>query len=79
MSTKLGLQAMVDRGAMLPNEWRAVLNLAPLPGGDEPIRRLDTAVVNAVETLSRQLGGDHDVDILSAIHKLLGDRKESVP
>lgn len=43
MSTKLGLQAMVDRGAMLPNEWRAVLNLAPIDGGDVPIRRLDTA------------------------------------
>lgn len=45
MSTKLGLQAMVDRGAMTPNEWRAVLGLAPIEGGDEPIRRLDTAVV----------------------------------
>lgn len=43
MSTKLGLLAMVDRGAMLPNEWRAVLNLAPIDGGDVPIRRLDTA------------------------------------
>lgn len=46
MSTKLGLMAMVDRGAMTPNEWRAVHNLAPLEGGDEPIRRLDTALVN---------------------------------
>lgn len=46
LKTKLGLVAMVDRGAMLPNEWRATLGLAPLPGGDEPIRRLDTAVVN---------------------------------
>jgi HK97 family phage portal protein len=45
MQTKLGLQAMVDRGAMTPNEWRSVLNLAPLPGGDNPIRRLDTAEV----------------------------------
>lgn len=79
MSTKLGLQAMVDRGAMLPNEWRAVLNLAPLPGGDEPIRRLDTAVVNAVASLSRQLGGQHDADILAVIRQLLGDRKESMP
>jgi hypothetical protein len=45
MSTKLALREMVDRGAMLPNEWRAVFNLAPVPGGDKPIRRLDTAVV----------------------------------
>ena len=40
------MQAMVDRGAMTPNEWRAVLNMVPLPGGDEPIRRLDTQVVD---------------------------------
>lgn len=46
MSTKLALQAMVDRSAMTPNEWRAALNLAPLPGGDTPLRRLDTQVVN---------------------------------
>ena len=52
MSTKLALVAMVDRGAMLPNEWREVLNLGPIEGGDKPIRRLDTAVVdsNAVDT-----------------------------
>lgn len=43
ISTKLGLQAMVDRGALTPNEWRAAFNLAPVPGGDKPIRRLDTA------------------------------------
>ena len=46
MSTKLALSQMVDRGAMTPNEWRAVFNLAPVPGGDEPIRRLDTAPVS---------------------------------
>lgn len=45
MSTKLALQAMVDRGAMTPNEWREVMNLAPIEGGDKPIRRLDTAPV----------------------------------
>ena len=49
MTTKLGLVAMVDRGAMTPNEWRTVLNLGPIEGGDKPIRRLDTAPVdNAV-------------------------------
>lgn len=42
MQTKLALQAMVDRGAMSPNEWREVLNMAPVPGGDQMIRRLDT-------------------------------------
>lgn len=45
ISTKLALQAMVDRGAMTPNEWREVMNLAPIEGGDKPIRRLDTAPV----------------------------------
>lgn len=43
--TKLSLVAMVDRGAMTPNEWRATMNMAPIAGGDEPIRRLDTAEV----------------------------------
>lgn len=45
MNTKLQLVQMVDRGALTPNEWREVFNLAPIKGGDEAIRRLDTAVV----------------------------------
>lgn len=45
MSTKLGLQAMVDRGAMTPNEWREVLNLPPVADGDKPLRRLDTIAI----------------------------------
>lgn len=45
MATKLALKEMVDRGAMRPNEWRAVFNLAPVPGGDKLVRRLDTAEV----------------------------------
>jgi HK97 family phage portal protein len=45
MATKLKLSEMVDRGALTPNEWRHVFNLAPVEGGDKPIRRLDTAVV----------------------------------
>lgn len=48
LSTKLGLWQMVDRGALTPNEWRKVLNFAPVPGGDEPIRRLDTGTVKEV-------------------------------
>lgn len=51
LGSKLAMQAMVDRGAMTPNEWRAVLNMAPLPGGDEPIRRLDTQVVDMADRL----------------------------
>lgn len=40
---KINLVQMVDRGAMTPNEWREAMNLAPIDGGDVPIRRLDTA------------------------------------
>ncbi|HSQ88091.1 phage portal protein [Romboutsia sp.] len=46
MSTKLNLVHMVDRGALVPNEWRQILGFGPIKGGDEPIRRLDTAVVD---------------------------------
>lgn len=46
LSTKLALQAMVDRGALTPNEWRETFNLSPVEGGDEPIRRLDTQTVS---------------------------------
>lgn len=49
MATKLNLMQMVDRGALTPNEWREVLNLPPVEGGDKVIRRLDTAVVNEIE------------------------------
>ncbi|GLC32913.1 phage portal protein [Clostridium omnivorum] len=50
MSTKLNLLQMVDRGALTPNEWRKLLGgLAPLEGGDKPVRRLDTAVVGGGE------------------------------
>ncbi len=48
MASKLALVAMVDRGAMVPNEWRAVMNLAPIEGGDQPIRRLDTVPTSQV-------------------------------
>jgi HK97 family phage portal protein len=46
MKTKLALVQMVDRGAMTPNEWRQILNMGPIEGGDKPIRRLDTATVS---------------------------------
>lgn len=60
ISTKLNLMAMVDRGAMTPNEWRATFNLAPVPGGDNPIRRLDTALVETKETETE--GGNADAN-----------------
>lgn len=46
LQTKLALVSMVDRGALTPNEWRATFNLGPIPGGDKPLRRLDTAQVD---------------------------------
>lgn len=64
MATKLNLLQMVDRGALTPNEWREVLNLPPVEGGDKVIRRLDTAVVNEIEdkiynkVLKELKGGD---------------------
>ncbi len=46
MQTKLSLVNFVDRGILNPNEVRGILNLAPIPGGDEYIRRLDTRPVS---------------------------------
>ncbi len=49
MATKLGLVAMVDRGALTPNRWCGIMNLPPVPGGDEPLRRLDTQTVKQAQ------------------------------
>lgn len=51
LTTKLALQAMVDRGALTPNEWRETFNLAPVPDGDKPLRRLDMQTVNEIHRL----------------------------
>lgn len=48
--TKLQFVSMVDRGAMTPNEWRMLFNMAPLEGGDSPIMRLDTARIGGEKT-----------------------------
>lgn len=50
MKTKLGLERMVDRGSLTPNEWRKILNLGPIEGGDKPVRRLDTAEIKGGDT-----------------------------
>lgn len=47
--TKLEMVALVDRGALTPNEWRQMFNLPPVDGGDVPIRRLDTAPTDEEE------------------------------
>ena len=71
LSTKLAFQAMVDRGAMTPNEWRATMSMAPLEGGDEPIRRLDTQVVNMVETALDKIDQDNYLAITDMIKSML--------
>lgn len=61
VTTKLNLAQMVDRGAMTPNEWRESFNYAPLPGGDKPVRRLDTAEVDKGKGGNKTgEGGDED-------------------
>ena len=49
ISTRLNFVQLVDRGSMLPDEWRALFNLGPIEGGNKPIRRLDTATVEGGE------------------------------
>lgn len=71
MSTKLAFQAMVDRGAMLPNEWRAILNLAPIEGGDKPIRRLDTQVVDLLENMLNKMNGENYQEMAALMRQLL--------
>lgn len=49
ITTKLNMREMVDRGALTPNEWREAFNLAPVPGGDKPLRRKDTGLATEGE------------------------------
>jgi HK97 family phage portal protein len=59
VKTKLALREMVDRGALTPNEWREAFNLAPVEGGDKPIRRLDTRPTDETD---QQDGGDSNAN-----------------
>ena len=49
MSEKLDMKQYIDIGALTRNEWREMMNLAPLPGGDVPIMRLDTQPIDDEE------------------------------
>lgn len=71
MNTKLAFQAMVDRGAMLPNEWRAILNLAQIEGGDKPIRRLDTQVVDMLERMLNKMNGENFREMAALMGQVL--------
>jgi HK97 family phage portal protein len=74
--TKLSFVSMVDRGAMVPNQWRDLFNWAPIEGGDEPIRRLDTQVVNQVNKLISNMNGENYKEVTNVILALLNSRKE---
>ena len=58
--TKLAMVSLVDRGALTPNEWRAMFNLAPVEGGDVPIRRLDTMPTDEVSDKDKDKEEDKD-------------------
>lgn len=71
LSSKLALLAMVDRGAMTPNEWRATLNMAPIEGGDRPIRRLDTQVVDLIENMLNKMNSENCTVMADMIMQLM--------
>lgn len=71
ISTKLSFVQMVDRGAMTPNQWCALFNMAPLPGGDKPIRRLDTQVVDLVENILDKMNNENYIVMAGIISQLL--------
>ena len=50
MATKLALVSFFDRGIFCANEIRAILNLAPIDGGDRYYMRLDTAQIESSES-----------------------------
>lgn len=71
MQTKLGLVQLLDRAAMTVNEFRAIFNLPPVPGGDRLLLRKDTgsiSVSTGVENVpadgddSSTKGGDDNDD-----------------
>src|SRR5690606_20867518 len=58
--TKLELVQLVDRGIMTPNQLAEVFNLPPVPGGDIPIRRLDTRPVDETDGAAPSNEGGND-------------------
>jgi len=74
--TKLAFVAMVDRGAMVPNQWRDLFNWAPIEGGDDPIRRLDTQVVNQITTMLKNMTPDNCLKVANAVSIILTGYKK---
>lgn len=58
MNTKLNLKEMVDRKSMTPNEWRRVMNLGSVDGGDVLLRRLDTGESKTLEAEKNDKEGE---------------------
>lgn len=80
LKDKLELDRMVDRGAMLVNEWRYLMGYGPVDGGDVPIRRLDTAVVNQIKNLANRINGkDSETDkmLIETINRLIEGKQEN--
>ena len=71
VKTRLDFVSMVDRGGMLVNEWRALFNWAPVEGGDVPIRRLDTQVVNLIEKALENMSSENFKEMAGVIENLL--------
>lgn len=80
MSTKLNFVSLVDRGALLPDEWREMFNLPPVPGGDKPIRRLDTQVVDLIEKMLDKMDDKNYAYVTECIKDLIKttERREEV-
>lgn len=76
LTTKLALQAMVDRGALTPNEWRDTFNLSPVPDGDKPLRRLDTETVGTIKGMLSGMTLENAAEIKEKILKLLKGGEE---
>lgn len=77
LTTKLALQAMVDRGALTPNEWRDTFNLSPVPDGDKPLRRLDTETVGTIKGMLSGMTLENAVEIKEKIMGYLKGGEES--
>ena len=71
LGTKLNFVQMVDRGGMLVDEWRAMFNLGPIEGGNKPIRRLDTQVVDLIENALNKMNSENYVQMTAIITQLL--------
>lgn len=57
-NTKMQMVALVDRGIISINEYREVLNLAPVDGGDMRVIRKEYTESNNIDKLDDDIGGE---------------------